>query len=146
MSEETPTLIRVTDGQPAATRLAQLAPGCYVPRVIEPADVPRYGIFRLMRQTDGSYVPILKHWGQWRRLDESLWKDLGIADLKKRTLYRLFNAGFIRHSRPSPNVILVDLGSLVDHLAATEDPEFWTPERVSQLQNASPCQDGTSER
>lgn len=144
MEDQAPNLIRVSDGKQAATRLAQIAPGCYVPRSIDPADLPRYGYFRLMRQRDGSYLPILKHWGQWRRLDDDLWRHLGLQGLSKRTFLRLCNAGFIRRIRPSPKVILVDLGSLCDHLSAAEDPEFWTPERIRQFQNASPCQDGIS--
>jgi hypothetical protein len=45
--------------------------------------------------------------------------------LSRSTLLRLGRAGFIRLRRITPLSIQVHLGSLLDHLEAVEDPEFW---------------------
>lgn len=122
-------LINLATGEAAKTRLSQVAPGEYAAAEIHPDDVPRYGIVRLMRQADGTYVPVLRNHGQYIRISEDLPEKLGLKGIAFKTLYRLVAAGFVACSRPAPNVILVDVLSLSEHLQATRDTEFWTPER-----------------
>jgi len=136
MKRTTPELTLIRDGQPAHTQLVEIAPGTFAAPTVHPADVPRFGLVKMMRQPDGTYLPMLKHHGQWRRCGEDLLKDAGLEALPLRTFYRLVNAGFVKQSRPTPMVILVDLGSLVDHLDAASDPEFWTPERRKRFVQA----------
>jgi hypothetical protein len=134
--KRTPELTLIRSGLPAQTQLVEIAPGHYAAPTVHPADVPRFGLVKLMRQTDGTYLPMLRHHGQWRRCGEDLLKDTGLEAMSYRTFYRLVNAGFVKQTRPAPNVILVDLGSLVDHIEAAGDPEFWTPERRKRFMQA----------
>lgn len=127
--KKTSALINAHTGKVAATRLVEVAPGQWTAPAIDPADVPRFGIVRLMRQQDGSYLPILKHYSQYIKITEGLPEALGYIGLSYTTLYRLCHAGFIKSSKPSPLVILIDILSLADHVEAARDPEFWTPER-----------------
>lgn len=133
---KTPQLTLIQDGSAARTQLVEIAPGQYVAPRIAAEDVPRYGLFKLLRQTDGSIFPVLKHYAQHVRMTHDLCTRLGLEGLSKGSLYRLIQAGFVACKRPTPNVILVDLGSLVEHVEATRDPEFWTPERISRFRAA----------
>ncbi len=128
-------LIDLASGKPLATGVRQLAPGKFEACEFIPDDAPRYGMVRLMRQTDGSLLPVLKLFGQYRRL-AGLATELGIRDLSQRTLDRLVETGFIQSIRPSPSVILVDMESLCQHLENTRDPEFWTPRRRAQYRDS----------
>ena len=116
-------------GQDAKTRLIEVAPGQWTAESIDPADVPRYGIVRMMRQPDGRYIPVLKHYGQFQRCTRELPEELGFRGLTYQTLYRLIAAGFVASSRPAPGVVLIDILSLAEHLEAARDSEFWTAER-----------------
>lgn len=119
-------------GTDHTVRAAEIAPGIYAPSEALPREVvPRYGICQLMRQADGSYLPVLKGWApKWKLVTdpEKIRAALGIA-INYRTLIRLWRAGFIAASMPGPSTTLIDLASLTNHLNATQDPEFWTPER-----------------
>ncbi len=130
-------LTNMQTGKVLATRLIEIAPGTFAATEISAADVPRYGLVRLMRQTDGSYLPVLKHHGQWRRCGEEMLRDCGLDAIPMRTFYRLVNAGFVRKSRPTPNGYMVDLSSLVEHIEAASQPGFWTPERLRQWRAAT---------
>lgn len=131
-----PKLINMATGAQTRTQLTQIEPGKWIAGDIHPDDVPRYGIVRMMRQADGTYLPILRQHSQYVRMCAELPEQLGLKDLPVRTLYRIINAGFVEISRPAPNVILVDLVSLADHIHAARDPEFWTPMRRKQYQDA----------
>lgn len=120
-------------GTDRKVRALEFAPGIYVPRSsAEVAEqVPRYGIAQLMRQADGSYLPVLRSWATTIRLkgNQDRIRELLGADLGYKVLLRLLKAGFIRGSYATPGTTLIDLASLADHLAAAADPEFWTPVR-----------------
>ena len=131
-----PKLTLINSGNPAHTALVEVAPGQYAAPSVHPSDVPRFGLVRLMRQPDGTYAPVLKHHGQWVRCGTEMLKNCGLEGLPLRTFYRLVNAGFVKQSRPTPNVILVDLASLVDHIHASGDPEFWNEDRLRQFRLA----------
>lgn len=131
-----PTLFRADTGKPAATQLVEAAPGVFVAPTVAPEDVPRYGICKLMRQPDGSYIPVLKQYSPHVRMDSNALGNAGLNALSRRTLYRLIAAGFVAHSRPAPNLIMVDLASLAEHLEKTKDPEFWTSARLEQFRRS----------
>lgn len=131
-----PTLFRADTGKKAATKLVEAAPGVFVTPTVAPEDVPRYGICHLKRQPDGSYIPVLRQYGSMVRMGRDLLAKAGLEALSLRTLYRLVAAGFVKHRRPAPNLILVDLGSLAQHLEDSADPEFWTAARLEQFRRA----------
>lgn len=130
-----PTLM-LASGKKAKTDLVEVAPGQWAAAEIHPDDVPRVGIVRLMRQGDGSYVPILKLSSQYVRMSRELGETVGLHGLSWKSLYRLIGAGFVASSKPTPNVILVDLVSLAAHVESARDPEFWTPARRAQWSQA----------
>jgi len=137
MSEKRlPQLTLIRDGQTAQTQLVEVAPGQYTATAVHPADIPRYGLVRMMRQGDGSYIPVMKQYAQHARMCRELCSRIGLDGISPNTLYRLIQAGFVESKRPSPNVILVDLGSLVEHVEATRDPEFWTRDRIARFRAA----------
>lgn len=136
MAKTAPQLINLATGRPAETRLVEIAPGQWAAGDIHPSDVPRYGLVRLMRQTDGSYIPVLKQHSQYVRMSHDLPEQLGLKGLSPKTLYRIIAAGFVASSRPAPAVILVDLLSLSEHVEAARDPEFWTPEKRRRWSDA----------
>lgn len=131
-----PTLINLSNGQPAATPLVQIAPGQWAVGNIHPDDVHRYGLVRMMRQTDGRYIPVLKQYTQYIRVTRELPEQLGLKGLSPKTLYRIIAAGFVASSRPAPNVILVNLFSLAEHVENARDPEFWTREKRKRWSDA----------
>ena len=132
-----PKLINALTGQEAESKLTQIAPGKFVVDAVSPGDVPRYGICRLMRQADGSYIPILKTYPPHISFSSDLLENMGLRGVSRQTIMRLAQAGFVKWSRPSPKCLCIDVASLVDHLTATRDPEFWTPERIKRYQRAN---------
>ena len=117
-------------------QVIEIVPGKQVPAPEIPREaVPRYGFVRLMRLNDGTYLPQLQTWGETIRLSSETARDLGL-DIHYNTIYRLFNGGFIGGSRISPNTILLDLQSLYDHINATRDPSFWSPERIKRYRQS----------
>jgi hypothetical protein len=119
-------------GKALATQAIHVAPGKVIHAAVAPDDVPRYGVFRMVRQPDGSYLPVLKTFDALMKLDDVL-DMLRIAGLSRRTLARLIETGFVECTWPSPYVRLVNVESLVEHLVAARDPEFWTPARRAQF-------------
>jgi hypothetical protein len=136
MSDEAPKLISSLTGELMSTKLVEIAPGEWVPSGIHPDDVPRFGLVRMMRQPDGTYLPVLKTHTQYVRMHRGLPAALGFKDMSAQCLYRLMDGEFVQCSRPSPGVVMVDLGSLAGHIEAARDPEFWTPERLDRWSKA----------
>ena len=127
-----PEIRHAVTGKSIAAQSIQIAPGKTIHVATQEEDVPRYGIFRMVRQSDGSYLPVLKTFETLLKLDEVL-DLLRIPGLSRRTLARLCETGFVDCTRPSPNSQLVDVGSLLAHLQAARDPEFWTSQRRAQF-------------
>lgn len=113
-------------GEVMGTTLSELTPGAFEEPAVHNADVQRYGLAWLMRQADGRYLPVLKGHSQHVKLTRDLPAQLGFKDLSYRGLLRLVTAGFVASSRITPDVIHIDLASLVAHILATRDPEFWS--------------------
>ena len=119
---------------PKTMQRIQIAPGATaedIPR----EEVPRYGFVKLMRQADGSYLPILQSHGHTVRLGETFCQDYGI-DTHTKTIRRLIVAGFVSGHFISPHALLVDLSSFHEHMEACKDPDFWTPDRRKKFSQA----------
>jgi tryptophanyl-tRNA synthetase len=124
-------------GQLLATTLAETTPGQYEAPSIHAGDVQHYGLVWLMRHADGTYTPVLKGHSQHVKLTRELPQQLGFKDLSYRGLLRLVTAGFVASSRITPDVIHIDLASLVEHMQATRDPEFWSKANRRRYSDAS---------
>lgn len=96
--------------------------------------VPQYGVVKLMRQGDGSYIPVLKTWNETIRMREDTPYHLGL-DISYMTLKRLIAAGFIRGRLIAPDTCLLDLASLYEHIEKCQDFEFWTPARRAEYRS-----------
>lgn len=114
--------------------LVELAPGQETEVPIPREAVPRYGMVQLMRQSDGTYIPILKTWSETIRLRESTPHDLGL-DVSYMTLKRLIVAGFIKGRLIAPDTCLVDLASLYEHVENCSDFDFWNEERRAEYRS-----------
>jgi hypothetical protein len=148
MNATAPKLISSLTGREMATDLVEITPGVWEPGTVDPRDVPRYGLCWLMRQTDGSYLPIIKAHALYVSMSHDLPGQLGLKGLSSRSLYRLIAAGFVASTSPTPGTILIDLGSLATHIEAARDPEFWTSERRKRWSDAiaETRRDGTGKR
>lgn len=123
---------------PAGRRVrAELTPGRVAGAVEIPRDtIPRFGVVEILQARDGSVVPIIKNWGQKIRLTHDLPRRLGL-DLSRSSLLRLMRADFIRYHQVTPGTILLDVASVAEHVAATQNgQEFWTPERIRRYREA----------
>jgi hypothetical protein len=110
----------------------QLAPGEKFADV--PPDIlPKVGIVRWIPSGDGSYRPKLQVLEIWVRVTHA---HLYGITIPRDTLVRLGNAGFIELSQPSPGHTAVNLDSLLAHIEACKDPEFWTETRQAQYREA----------
>lgn len=115
-------------GMECETEATQIAPGLYIPTEQLPQEaVPQYGYVKFVKQGD-VYQPVIRGWGKAIRMRPSLKEALGL-DLPYKTIMRLIKGGFIAARVPAPNTYLMDLDSFYEHIEASKDPEFWTPER-----------------
>lgn len=107
-------------------KTVEVAPGeRYVD--LPPASVPKAGIVRWVPAGDGTYRPRLQVMETWVRVGNC--EQFGIH-IKRDTLIRLGCAGFIEISQPSPFTPSITIESLLAHIEAARDPEFWTEERL----------------
>lgn len=97
---------------------------------------PKLILFRLLPdKVKGSFVtkPVTL-WGNLARFDATLCEDLGLP-IGRTTLWRLVYGGFVKAYRIAPMTTLVDLDSLLKHIAATtingETAPFWTAEKIT---------------
>lgn len=95
---------------------------------LPPATVPKAGIVRWVPAGDGTYRPRLQVMETWVRVGNC--EQFGIH-IKRDTLIRLGAAGFIEISQPSPFTPSITVESLLAHIEAAKDPEFWTEERLA---------------
>lgn len=131
-------------------RLVEYAPGQWC-ALLPLEEIPRYGVVRWMR-TGNEWRPVLQGWTRYIQLAQfrpqnqqrAQWQiDAGIPpgglaehiglDLSYNTILRLYKNDFIRGCQPVPGRILIDLASLVEHIEATKDPDFWTADRREQF-------------
>ncbi len=112
----------------------QITPGLAV-QPVPLAAVPAFGVVEWHRRPDGSFEPKLVSHDEWVGLSDMMTDKIGVS-ISRETLIRLGRAGFIRLRRPTPGLIEVHIGSLIDHFESVEDEEFWTPERTRQYREA----------
>lgn len=96
---------------------------------IPAANVPKAGIVRWVPAGDGTYRPRLQVMETWVRVGQC--EQFGIH-IKRDTLIRLGIAGFISICQPSPMTPSISIESLIAHMEASQDPEFWTDERLER--------------
>ncbi len=113
-----------------------VAPGVTIEDARGKANCPSLGVVNLVRQKDGSLIPMLRTWKPWVKLTVDLPEKLGI-ELSYRTLRTLILAGFVDARAITPRQTLVNVGSLFAHFDNVRDPEFWTPERVRAWEDAN---------
>ncbi len=112
--------------------LAHVAPDERVIYLEEPRDDRRYGFFEWQKLGDGTFAPVIRVYDAHVRLAVVE----KIADVSYDTIRRLVIAEFVEGSQPSPGLILVSINSLMRHLDATKDPEFWTPARIQKYRQS----------
>lgn len=115
-------------------KVVQVAPGEFTADA-SLGEIPRYGLFHMVPDGAGNFRPVLYTVSRRVKLTARLPKQLGL-DLTSHSLRVLCEAGFVEYSRPTPRTIQIDLESLAKHLAATEDPEYWTEKRLAQFSQA----------
>lgn len=116
-------------------RTLQVAPGEFMAPDPKVDEVPRFGIYKLVPDGRGGFRPVFDCTPQRVRLSRDLPRQLGLS-ITQATLKVLCAGGFVESSRPTPRVILIDLGSLCKHLEAAEDPAFWTEAKLKQYSDA----------
>lgn len=85
-----------------------------------------FGVFAWQKLGDGTYAPVVRIYDTYVRINEV--QSVGIP-IPWDTLRRLATAGFVDYRQPAPNTIYICIESLVQHMEATRDPEFWTADR-----------------
>ena len=121
----------ITDS--AACPIIEVAPGVFRPSP-PGAALPHYGIVRLRRLANGHLEMVPKTFRGYVRGGASLRNHCGI-DICRNTIVRLWRNGFIRATQPSPQTILVDVDSLLQHLRDCSEPGYWTAERRRQYKD-----------
>jgi hypothetical protein len=96
---------------------------------------PKFGIIRWMPAGDGTFRPRVQVLENVIRVTEA--RQYGIH-ISRETIIRLGVAGFVSISQLAPMTICVSLESLLDHIDACKDPEFWTEERLVRYRKALP--------
>jgi hypothetical protein len=100
---------------------------------IPPDKLPKVGIVRWIPCGDGTYRPRLQVMENWIRTTHA--PQFGIH-IQPETLVRLANSGFIQIAQTSPGHNAINLESLLDHIEACRDPEFWTSARKATYRRA----------
>jgi hypothetical protein len=116
----------------AAGMQAHVAPDERCKFIDAPIEDRRYGFFEWQKLGDGTFAPVIRVYDAHVRLAVAE----KIADIGYDTIRRLVIAGFVEGSQPSPGTILVSINSLVAHLQATRDAEFWTPARIQKYRQS----------
>lgn len=113
-------------------RESQISPGCWEPiRGFGPGIIPKkYGVVLFKRVQGGLFLPVIKLLEQHIRLSEEQGGEmLGCPGVSYQTILRLRANGFLRGSAITPRTTTISVESWIEHLVASEDPDFWTPDR-----------------
>lgn len=113
----------------------ELAPGREVVMRLPREAVGKWCLTRIMLDGEGRLRVHLPSISRTVKLTKDLPGRLGL-DIDVMTLRTLVYAGFVASSRVSPLCTLVDLDSLMRHIEATRNRDFWTPERVARYREA----------
>lgn len=104
----------------------EAAPGERVVWLRDEQIVQHYGVFAWQKLGDGTFAPCVRVHDTLVRLSEVAKHGIPIP---WDTLRRLHLGGFVKCSQPAPGSIYIYIESLIAHLEAAEDPEFWNEDR-----------------
>ena len=99
--------------------------------------MPIYGFVRYVANGDGTFRPLVRTWHEYVKLTEDTPARLGLANIDYRVISRLGMAGFVKVLKITPNNTLVNVKSLMDHIEAAHDPEFWDEKKIRRYRAAS---------
>lgn len=99
---------------------------------------PEFAICRLVKVREGVFHLEPLTLDLWLKMKPDFCHSLGI-ELSDDTLKRLGRAGFVSMRHVAPQVILINVQSLLKHLEESKDSRFWTRER--RLQYLQACDD-----
>lgn len=117
----------------AGELLNEIAPG----KMVSHVDVwvlPTYVLSKLVPTGDGAYkLEVVDEWAGWVKATE-VTERLGIKGFSVETLHRLCAAGFIEHCQPTPQIYLIKIDSLLEHMQSTKDTRqgadpYWNEQR-----------------
>lgn len=135
---DSPNMVQGKDASKYIVIECEVAP-CKTASIRVPREaLASHGLVRLSKRPDGSIFPVLKTWHSHERLTDDLPARLGLG-MDAATLRVLCYAGFVKASRPTPFVTLIDVQSLLEHLEATEGEnaaDFWTEARRRRYRQA----------
>lgn len=114
----------------------RIAPGEYLPVLPKHQEIPLCGYITYVSAGDGKFVPRVRVWEQYVKLVEETPENLGLGKIDVKTLLRLGVAGFFKIRRLTPRVTMICVPSLLAHIDATSDPDFWTPDRIRRYSAA----------
>lgn len=104
--------------------LVEAEPGKFLPESPIPREMlPRRAVVSLALMPGGTYKPVIRLLSKWVQCSYLL-HEMGFH-VSPVTISRLWQNGFINACKPTPQILLVDVVSLHEHLEATRDPEFW---------------------
>lgn len=107
------------DGRFAVTDLIE--------QTLTPGDLkaPPFAICYMRRLANGDYRAEPVEWGEWVPLKDEWLGALGIK-ISRKTVFRLWNNGYLDLRKVSPHIMELRLASLVEHLRnVQDDPGFW---------------------
>lgn len=145
MATVAPTQLEFYDtpsGKLVKAMAVELSPGVHTivdPNIIPPDALPQYGMCRFVRQPNGDYRAIAVTHGALVKLTTDIGTRLGFRSEGKgiyESIKRLCWAGFIRHKRLTHDSYYLDLHSLYKFLRRTENPGFWSKERIARYLDA----------
>jgi hypothetical protein len=98
-----------------------------------PAELtPLFAVSAWQPAGDGTYRPVAKLYERGVSTAEAE----KLTGISPDTLRRLIRAGFVIGGQPTPGKFEVNLPSLMAHIEATRDPEFWTEARRQKWSEA----------
>jgi len=105
--------------------------------ILPAAAATRWGVVRF-KQVPGTAMMTaeLRTWTQWYRLTAKPRRDLGLPFHWQWYVVMGLLGKFFKVRRPSPQVTLIHVGSLMEHLEATADADYWTPENLERVREA----------
>ncbi len=113
--------------------MSEVAPGQLASH-LDVWELPSYVMSKLVPAGDGTYkLEMADEWFGWIPITEIRSK-LGIKGMSLDTIRRLCVAGMIEHCQPTPQIFLIKIDSLVEHLERTKnvkakEESWWTDQR-----------------
>lgn len=107
--------------------------------------IPGLGIFRWHDREDGTYEPRVELHDAWLRIGDV--ESLPIGGLTTEVTRKLVNGGFVFACSPAPSLTLVNISDLLRHREeVSEDPHWWTPDRVRRYKEGDEPREWQLER